>query len=176
MGLYDITIQDITDRATLNRATFYLHYRDKDDLLRQTTENLLDEVISELEDVHITEEGISLDAAFQRYIKYFEHFQSYGEFYRKMLGPQGSIAFALRLEDYIQFLTTNRLITSLETIPEGFAPTDLALRFVASSFVGIIRWWLENNIPFTPEKMAGLLMELYTHGVFRAMGLGVSGE
>lgn len=33
-----ISIQDITSRATLNRATFYLHYNDKSTLLRALTE------------------------------------------------------------------------------------------------------------------------------------------
>ena len=36
-----ITIQDITTRATLNRATFYLHYRDKGELLQA----VLDEMV-----------------------------------------------------------------------------------------------------------------------------------
>ena len=34
----DISIQEITDEATLNRATFYLHYPDKNALLQATTE------------------------------------------------------------------------------------------------------------------------------------------
>src|ERR1700678_4317164 len=33
----DISIQDIADEATLNRATFYLHYPDKNALLRAMT-------------------------------------------------------------------------------------------------------------------------------------------
>ena len=33
----DISIQEITDEATLNRATFYLHYPDKNALLRAMT-------------------------------------------------------------------------------------------------------------------------------------------
>jgi AcrR family transcriptional regulator len=32
-GFRDITVQDIADRATVNRATFYAHYTDKYDLL-----------------------------------------------------------------------------------------------------------------------------------------------
>jgi AcrR family transcriptional regulator len=31
----DLTIQDITDQATVNRATFYAHFQDKYDLLEQ---------------------------------------------------------------------------------------------------------------------------------------------
>src|SRR5277367_1127609 len=34
----DISIQEITDAATLNRATFYLHYPDKNALLLAMTE------------------------------------------------------------------------------------------------------------------------------------------
>lgn len=34
----DISIQEIADEATLNRATFYLHYSDKNDLLQAMTE------------------------------------------------------------------------------------------------------------------------------------------
>jgi AcrR family transcriptional regulator len=33
----DISVQDITDEATLNRATFYLHYPDKNALLQAMT-------------------------------------------------------------------------------------------------------------------------------------------
>src|ERR1700726_1162968 len=33
----DISIQEITDEATLNRATFYLHYPDKNALLQAMT-------------------------------------------------------------------------------------------------------------------------------------------
>jgi AcrR family transcriptional regulator len=36
-----ISVQDIADRATLNRATFYLHYGDKTDLLMDTFETLV---------------------------------------------------------------------------------------------------------------------------------------
>src|SRR5580698_1897248 len=33
----DITVQEIADEATLNRATFYLHYSDKNALLQAMT-------------------------------------------------------------------------------------------------------------------------------------------
>jgi AcrR family transcriptional regulator len=173
-GYKGIKIQDITDRATLNRATFYLHYRDKDDLLRQTTKNLLDELLSEIKDIVVTGGGISVEAAVQTHIKNFEHVQRFAEFYRAMLGSQGSIAFAIRLENYVYSLTTNRFINAFGALPEGPVPADIALRFAASSYVGIIRWWLEEDMPFTPDEMAAMVVEMNAHGLFKAMGVDAS--
>jgi AcrR family transcriptional regulator len=41
----DISIQEIADEATLNRATFYLHYPDKDALLQAMTARRFGELI-----------------------------------------------------------------------------------------------------------------------------------
>ena len=37
----EITVQDITDLADVNRSTFYLHYQDTYDLLRQIEDGLI---------------------------------------------------------------------------------------------------------------------------------------
>jgi AcrR family transcriptional regulator len=48
-GFDAITIKDIAERATINRATFYAHYEDKyallDEIIVQTFENMLPEQI-----------------------------------------------------------------------------------------------------------------------------------
>jgi AcrR family transcriptional regulator len=41
----DISVQDIADDATLNRATFYLHYPDKNALLQAMTESRFRDLI-----------------------------------------------------------------------------------------------------------------------------------
>lgn len=42
----DITIKDITDRAELNRATFYGHFQDKYELLDETLGSMLEDTIN----------------------------------------------------------------------------------------------------------------------------------
>lgn len=41
-----VTVQDILDRAMINRKTFYNHYRDKDDLAVRMMDNLADQLIA----------------------------------------------------------------------------------------------------------------------------------
>ena len=45
----ELRIQDITDRADLGRATFYMHYTDKEDLLAAVAEKACIEIESELD-------------------------------------------------------------------------------------------------------------------------------
>src|ERR1700720_563302 len=44
-GFEDVSVQEISDEATLNRATFYLHYADKNALLHAMTESRFRDLI-----------------------------------------------------------------------------------------------------------------------------------
>src|SRR3954463_4572753 len=44
-GYEEITIRDITERASVGYATFFRHYADKDSLLRVVLEVVLDEIL-----------------------------------------------------------------------------------------------------------------------------------
>lgn len=50
-GFESIRIHDLTERADINRGTFYLHYKDKYDLLEQNENEIIQDI------VHIHEEA-----------------------------------------------------------------------------------------------------------------------
>lgn len=60
MEFKNITIKDITTEATINRATFYAHFQDKDDLLEKVlTEDLMVNVLNNIKSYQlITEDTI----------------------------------------------------------------------------------------------------------------------
>jgi AcrR family transcriptional regulator len=53
-GYDDLSVQDITEKADLRRATFYLHYADKDELLATVLREIFDALVKELEALMLT--------------------------------------------------------------------------------------------------------------------------
>lgn len=97
---YDaVSIQDVTERADLARATFYLHARDKDELLWSVVEDM----------IHRTEEEVNrefsgpipLQAEYYGYWNIFEHIEKNQSIYRVILSSKGSSHIAHRVNDYM---------------------------------------------------------------------------
>jgi AcrR family transcriptional regulator len=169
---YDaIKVRDITERATLNRATFYLHYRDKEDLLIQGMQQVLDELTSRKPSLVAEGDQIAVAETEATIRSDFEHVAENAGFYRAMLGPRGVWGFVVQLHDHFYSVTMNRLISALGGVPSGPLSTEFVLRYMSAAYVGLIRWWLEEDMPYTPEEIAKKLVWLYSYGSTRALGL-----
>jgi AcrR family transcriptional regulator len=155
-GFEAVTVKDICEQAMVNRATFYRHHADKYDLLEQYMEELyglLDQSQSEVDFDRPDDPPLGL-------IRLLEHLRGHANFYRAMLGPQGYPPFAERIRFYIE----KRLRHSLPANPTppgpGQPPIDLLLRSISSAGLGAILWWLEKDIPVTPEQMANWAVQI----------------
>jgi AcrR family transcriptional regulator len=167
-GYEAITIQDITDRATLNRATFYLHYQDKNDLLL----NVFDELIKEMvpaPSLEFDPEHSELSTPDIESI--FEHIAEHSGFYHAMLGEEGAPFIAARVREYIEGLGMSWLQflqPDTENVP---VPLDIAANFIGAAYLGVIFWWLDNGMPYSSEYMADRLRYLTIQGLQRSLGL-----
>jgi hypothetical protein len=54
---------------------------------------------------------------------------------------------------------------------EGMLPTEVTLEFLLTSLLGLLVWWLDNDLPYTAEQMADMYMRLAVPGVQAAHGL-----
>src|SRR5271157_1819235 len=76
----EITIQDIADRADVNRVTFYLHYRDKQDLLAQNAEMIMDDLAAK--GPPLTGEAFRTDVPPQSMVMVYRYIAENAAFYR----------------------------------------------------------------------------------------------
>jgi AcrR family transcriptional regulator len=163
-GFNNLTIQDITDNATLNRATFYLHYTDKDELLLDVFENMVSAFVpipSSSVDLNINspqEEILPIVAV-------FDHIAEFAEFYCAILGEQGGPIFMARVRQFIADITKKWLEVFMPSTFLEKELLDITINFLGSAYLGVITWWLENDMPYTPIEMEKHLLKLTNQGI-----------
>lgn len=167
---YDaITVQDIADRANVARTTFYLHFKDKDELLFEGMRAIYDDLI-EREMRSTDAQSFSLfDLASPAD---FEHVAEHADFYRVMLSERGSMAFTIRVLDYLASVCQEGVAEPLEKSGKAARiPTDAIAYIIAGAQIGIMRWWLQNNMQHTPEEMGVMGRDMIVNGAAWALGL-----
>ncbi len=154
-GFAALTVRDITERAMVNRSTFYRHYLDKYDLLEQH----INEIYTVLEE----EGGIIREDRHEGLIALLKQIQQFSDFYRVMLSAQADIFLSQRFRQQTQ----QRLLAYFhQTFPEAASdpdtsPLDLKFIAVASAGCGALGWWLEQERPSTPEQFARWLQQRF---------------
>lgn len=156
-GFSTLTVRDIAKHAGINRATFYRHYQDKFDLLNQYAE-----AVYELPNgprkagPPISSKGID-KLNISGFVRMFEHIHANAKFFRVMLGKNGDSAFSEKIRQFIQ--KRMRRLVPEELRNEG-ASLDLYLSYIASGSLGVLIWWLEHEMPYSPEELATIIYQL----------------
>lgn len=162
----DITINDIADSADVNRATFYLHYEDKYDLLEDVADNLLTEIREEIE------KKLDFDPAKPRFIPYevhqermhivLSHLQQYGAFYKAMIGKNGEPLFYTMFRDgaSVWIQTTLTKVLEHHNKPVDHDLIEMMVRFQSAGHFDVLAWWLEHEMHIPIEVMAERLAKV----------------
>ena len=156
-GFAAIAVSDITKQAGVNRATFYRHYQDKYDLLNQYVARVYRLLAAAPGDrppqpgeanTRQTQSGLST---------IFEHIHANAKFYRVMLGKNGDPLFAEKIRQYVR----ERIWRSLPPRQQKNDDTiDLYLSYSSSASMGAVLWWLEHDMPYTPEQIAAISYQI----------------
>ncbi|PWV70408.1 TetR family transcriptional regulator [Nocardia neocaledoniensis] len=168
-GYANVTVEDITERADLGRATFYKHFTDKDDLLDRIVTDLTEELAERLGALLSTS---SVGFTGKPVLEMFRHADEERDAYRVILRGEGD-GRALRrfIDDRTAAATT---IFAARAEAKGVTPR-IDLEVLARAWVGeqvaVLRWWLESDPrPMTLEEVTGMLRDLSLRGRYWASG------
>jgi AcrR family transcriptional regulator len=148
---YDaITIRDITQRADVGYATFFRHYHDKDELLQDVLEVVLEELM------HVFfASSYQGDPAADGLIL-FRYVQQHSEVIRVLLSSRGSSSLIQRIIEAV-----SQDVLSRQQLEEGgIVPAEIAAHHLITSSITLVQWWLEHDMPYTPERMGEIYQEL----------------
>jgi AcrR family transcriptional regulator len=137
-----ITVQDITERAEVNRSTFYQHYRDRDDLVKRVLDQLFDELTIEVRRFVESDEPLTRDRVPPGIRAQSRIVRERAGLFRRLLDTSGSNAFVAQLRAYHEAQNLE-LWAKLKLTPlPGTPPIGMRASFIASSVQGMLQWWL----------------------------------
>ena len=153
-----ISIKEITDKAEMNRGTFYVYYKDIYDLLEKTEDELIAELIVKLRELIpriIREENIN------PFLPPLEFYQRYSKFLKILLGANGDPNFIHKIKTILK--KTLRELLKREQIQEA-ENMEYVMEFISSAMIGTISHWLANDMALPIDQLGEMIKKIMNHG------------
>lgn len=153
-GYATVTIQDILDRANVGRSTFYVHYRDKEDLLSSLFESLHGAF----------EEHAKLGAQVNLPLIIITHVERQHRLFKVLLGKKSSGKHLSDMREYLLRYTRSVVKTYSKAKLPAYQFEAVA-QYIANAFLALLVWWIDNDMPCSVNEMNGLMMRLMEPGL-----------
>lgn len=159
LGYESLTVDAIAEHADVGRATFYLHYTDKADLLTAVADELIGELISYLENLDTVSHALVVRATFR-------HGAEHRDAYRLLLSGAGDgrpreriLALAATFGQRMIEHTSQRRGRPLRL------PVDAVARLWSAQLIAAVEWSLSGQCPHGEEELADILLQQRFYGL-----------
>ena len=178
----EISIEEITERANVGRTTFYLHYKDKEDLLMEEFSAIMYEraqILSEIPFsvwVPVSEEDLKKNIALQPLLLVFEHIYNNSELYYLLLKSSNSSKIVERIrkistDAIVQFVRTKMETDPIPLLSE--VPIEFFAAFFSGALISIVNWWIREDMCHSPEEVTHMFRSLFFSGATGTLGLPI---
>jgi len=168
-GFDAVTVRDIVSRADINRGTFYLHYKDKYDLVEQIEEEAirdLENIVKQANSLNYNE--INASQPPHLIIEIFQYIKENMRVARVLFSLKGEFDFQTRIWKTIQKNLEIGFLSIVKTaVP--LVPTHYLITYVLSAHVGVVKAWINGGCAETPQEIAGILSKLSIDGPLHAI-------
>lgn len=146
-GYDGISIRDLTERADIGYATFYRHYKSKDELLTSYLSAVLQEI----------QIGLAAEKShYEQSLATFGVLDKYKDLLTIALNlPRDHRAMKPLWQEVYEMVTDVYLARD-----ELVIPLEVSVNHIIQSVSELIRWWLTEGKAYSPEQMARMQAEL----------------
>lgn len=159
-GYEHTSVQAIADRADVGRATFYMHFVDKEDILWQMLyEHSL--VVTQMTNEALVHETFPR-REYLSWRMFFERTQAAKAVTNALFAGKGSLELYRKLLAFVtqlhqDNLAAQRYSSGLDLPPEVLAP------FAAGALMNVAAWWLTTPNDYSAEQMADMFYHMIFH-------------
>jgi AcrR family transcriptional regulator len=145
-GYEPITVQDIIDRANVGRSTFYAHFQDKEDLLLSGFENMRDMFES------FQNQSSPETAGWNFSLALFQHAEEKRAAFKALFGKQAGNVLLMHIRKSLSVVLKEHFQKVFPKKKQP-VPLDLYVEYMAGTLLGVLTWWLDNDIPSSAEQI-----------------------
>ena len=153
-----ISIKEICEDADINRATFYAHYTDQYDLLKQIENELIDGINQYLAPYNFRKEK---DAPVEMIIKILEFIQENSVLFDLLLNSNGDINFQ---KEVTNLIGRQHFYSYDDKAMLRSEDDEYIFLFFANGCLGVIQKWLADGGKKPIEEVARLILQLSING------------
>lgn len=155
-----ITIKELTEKANINRGTFYSHYNDVYDVLEHIEDDIIENLSLFLDNINhetaverLGDIALPIDCYLNRDVKIS----------RRLLDSRESALFFKKLNKIIRahLLANERYTSAFKTTAE----LSICTNFITCGFAGVLQSCMESNEPHAPEDIKRILNRLIENGI-----------
>ena len=158
-----ITVKEICNTAGVNRSTFYLHYENTSDLLKETTNHILDRFLSyfsaDTKNIAFQPEECELDELLfitPEYVTpYLTFIKENQKLFKTSLNQLGSMSFDDVYDRMFRHIFTP--ILSKFCVPENKRP--YMMKFYLSGVTAIVMEWIRTGCKDDMEDIVQVIIE-----------------
>jgi AcrR family transcriptional regulator len=151
-GYGSLTVQLITERADVGYGTFYLHFKDKDEIVAELLEDIGNARLAALE-IRLADEP-PLRREYMAWTDFFQHALDNRQAYLDSFGRRGSAYLQQRIMDYTAAIHIDNIERRVYTTNGLELPVEFMAQFMTGAIWRLLMWWLEAPDAYTAEAMA----------------------
>ncbi|MBO0481620.1 MULTISPECIES: TetR/AcrR family transcriptional regulator [Enterococcus] len=173
-GYDNVTVQDIADEAMINRATFYAHFKDKQDLYEQIFEMAINAFTSVLDLEQLVHGNrIKVKQIIAALTNIYKNIQERKTFFLTIMDGSSNELLRKKLEELLYNKYANIFNRLKITENELEVPIDFIIEYMTSIFIGTLHWWITSDTNMSAEQLAALVVKLVGNGHLTVLGIEV---
>ncbi|WP_044482114.1 TetR/AcrR family transcriptional regulator [Paenibacillus antibioticophila] len=156
---FKISVNNLTTRAGINRVTFYLHYKNMEEFI----EHFLEEYVMKIQEVvfRYYDEALPREEREKRIFEYLlTYIQENRVVYHLLFVQKALPQFDQRVIHSLKSKTVNHIHEYRRSLSDYEMPKEVASWYAISAMFGTITFWLEQDLPYSPNYLADKIVRL----------------
>ncbi len=153
----DISVVDICEKAMVHRATFYKHFKDKDEFIEYVTkEKLCEFYFTSMKDSDFSDKPTLYKAVIRTLLSFIEENKQMIKFASMGTNSQ----FYESVKNIVQDALIRFLVASEKYGEKYQVPAEIISSFLTGGFIQLMHWWIHTDNNYTVDDMQKHLEKL----------------